>query len=194
MTHQGEKGRNNEHVLRKFLENNLPQRLTVSTGKVIAAGGQESEQIDLIIHDRLNTPALIDAHAWSLVPIESVYAVISVKTTINKHELEHALSSLQSVRNLPRTAALINQGNNIYSVDEKDVLRPRAFVFAFKSSWKTANSAEKSFCNVISNIDDSLRPNGISILNQCFIIRKAFRTETILFTKYPLMHFFFVFG
>lgn len=190
MSHSGERGRNNELVLAEFLKQNLPRRLTVSTGKVIAANGQESGQIDLIIHDRLNTPALMDAHAWSLVPVESVYAVISVKTTLTKPELGDALKSLQSVRALPRKAAVLFTDNQILSVDEASVLRPRAFVFAFKSSWTTAESAEKTFCDVIDGIDDSLRPNGVCILDQGFIVRKAFKTETILFPNYALMHFF----
>ena len=92
MSHAGEKGRNNELVLREFLNGALPKRFAVTTGKVIAVGGLESGQIDLIIHDRFHTPALMEAHAWSIVPIESVYAIISVKTTLDKEELRDALS------------------------------------------------------------------------------------------------------
>ena len=102
MSHSGEKGRNNELVLREFLNAALPRRFSVSTGKVVAVGGLESGQMDLIVHDRIHTPALLEAHAWSLVPIESVYAVISVKTTLDKKELRDAMSSIASVRALPR--------------------------------------------------------------------------------------------
>ena len=72
ISHVGEKGRNNEHVLSAFLNASLPKRYSVSTGKVVAAGGQESGQVDLIVHDRVNTPSLVEACVWSLVPIESV--------------------------------------------------------------------------------------------------------------------------
>lgn len=190
MSHPGEKGRSNEFVLAEFLKRNLPQRLAISTGKVIAADGQESGQIDLIIHDRLSTPALVDAHAWSLVPVESVYAVISVKTTLTKPELEDAARSIQTVRSLPRKAAIFFAGNQALNLDEQQVLRPRAFIFAFKSSWATAESAENTFRAVLNDIDDSLRPNGVCILDQCFIVRKPFSIETIRFPKYALMHFF----
>src|SRR6266581_3662444 len=78
MSHAGEKGRNNELVLREFLERTLAKRYSVSTGKVVSVRGHESGQVDLIVHDRLNTPALIEGRAWRLVPVESVYAVISV--------------------------------------------------------------------------------------------------------------------
>jgi len=42
MLHSGEKGRNNEAVIREFLTCNLPTRYAVSTGKVVGIGGTES--------------------------------------------------------------------------------------------------------------------------------------------------------
>jgi hypothetical protein len=188
MSHPGEKGKNNELVLLEFLRRHLPQRLSVSTGKVIAANGEESDQIDLIIHDRLNTPAFIDAHAWSIVPIESVFAVISVKTNLTKPELKHALKSIQSVRRLPNLAALMHKDGKFYEANK--VLKPRAFVFAYDSKWKNIDSLNKGFQDVLLEIDDSLRPNGLCVLKQSFIVRKAFKTETVSFNSQPLMHFF----
>lgn len=47
MSHQGEKGRNNEYVLGKFLERTLAKRYTVSTGKVVSVGGHESGQVEI---------------------------------------------------------------------------------------------------------------------------------------------------
>ena len=190
MSHSGEKGRNNELVLAEFLKLHLPQRYSVSTGKIVAVGGAESGQIDVIIHDRMNTPALVDARAWSLVPIEAVHAVISVKTTLTKTELRAALGSIQSVRNLPRKAAVIISGNVSQRIPEEAVLRPRGYVFAFKSDWKEAEGVEKAFVEVTTDINDELRPNGVCVLDQAFVIRKAFTLDTILFTEHVLMHFF----
>lgn len=68
MSHSGEKGRNNELVLGEFLERTLASRYTVSTGKVVSIGGHESGQMDLIVHDRMDTPALVEGRAWRLVP------------------------------------------------------------------------------------------------------------------------------
>ena len=190
MSHSGEKGRNNELVLAEFLKLHLPQRYTVSTGKVVAVGGSESGQIDVIIHDRMNTPALLDARAWSLVPVEAVHAVISVKTTLTKTELRDALGSIQSVRSLPRKAAAVIAGNVIQRVPEEAVLRPRAYVFAFKSDWQDAKGFEKAFVEVAGEINDDLRPNGACVLEQALVIRKPFTLETILFSEHALMHFF----
>lgn len=190
MTHQGEKGRNNELVLAEFLEKHLPKRYTVSTGKVVAVGGQESTQVDLIVHDRLNTPAFHIAKAWSLVPVETVCAVISVKTTLTRSELKDAIQSIQSVRALPRKAAFDLQGNKRVAIDEAKLLRSRAFVFAFKSSWVDANAAKKALTELLETIDDDLRPNGVCILDQCIMARKPFTTQLNTRTEHVLMHFF----
>jgi hypothetical protein len=190
MSHAGEKGRNNENILTVFLRRRLPKRYTVSTGKVIATGGSDSGQIDIIIHDREETPGFIDAHAWSLVPVESVYAVISVKTTLNKRELEESLQSIASVRSLTRKAALILKNGSFRPVVEKEVLRPRALVFAFKSGWKSFGACQDCFSEQLPNIHDDLRPNGICILDQGFVVRRAYTLELLPYTEHPLLHFF----
>jgi hypothetical protein len=190
MTHSGEKGRNNEKVLSAFLNEALPRRYSVSTGKVVAPGDKESGQIDLIVHDRLDTPALVDARAWSLVPVESTYAAISVKTTLANKDLRDALKSIASVRTLPREAAIKYDAGHKVTFKEDETLRPRGFVFAFKSSWSSPESADKAFRDSLRDVDDGVRPNAVCLLDQGLLIRKAFTTETIVFREHVLLHFF----
>lgn len=190
MSHAGEKGRNNELVLRKFLEQHLAKRYTVSTGKVISADGAESGQIDLIVHDRFNAPELVEAHAWRLVPVETVFAVISVKTTLDRRELGDAMASIASVRGLSRTGAVLRQVGQEFFIPEERVLRPAGFIFAFHSSWTSCDSANSTFKELLEQTEDTLRPNGVCILNQCFIPRTPYTTETRVFPDHALMHFF----
>jgi len=190
MSHSGEKGHNNELVLGEFLKRTLASRYTVSTGKVVSVGGHESGQIDLIVHDRMDTPALVEGRAWRLIPVESVYAVISVKTTLDKGELRDALKSVESVRALPRSAAILHLPSGVAEVPESQLLRPKGFVFAFKSSWSTPESADAAFRDLLPKVDDGYRPNAVCILDQCFMVRKAYTTETLVFREHALMHFF----
>ncbi len=190
MTNPGEKGRNNEHVLGAFLNDTLPRRYSVSTGKVVAAGGEESGQIDLIVHDRVNAPALVDARARSFVPVESTYASISVKTKLTKEEMRDALESIASARKLPRKAAIRYDTNHKITLREEDTLQPRGFVFGFKSSWTSPKSADNAFRELLRNVEDEVRPNAVCLLDQCLLIRRAFTTETIVFTEHVLLHFF----
>jgi hypothetical protein len=180
--HAGEKGRNNEQVLQRFLCNHLPQRFTVSTGKVVSSDGRMSRQIDLIIHDRLWTPALVNAEAWNLVPVESVRAVICVKTTLDKPELKDSMEVIQSVRELPRQPALVEPSAKL--------LRPRGLIFSFRSSWSSSEALDEAFKTLLEGFDDSFRPNAACALDQAFVVRRPFTCATLLFAQHPLLHFF----
>lgn len=190
MSHAGEKGRNNEAVLVEFLHRLLPTRYTISTGKVVAVGSAESGQVDVIIHDRLETPAFKDSHVWSLVPVESVHAVVSVKTTLTKAELRDAMKSLASVRSLPRKAATLEINGALAPVAEDKVLRPRAFVFAFRSEWSSAESASRAFVELLSEFEDEVRPNAVCALDQVHLVRRPYTIHVRAYSEHMLLHFF----
>lgn len=190
MTHPGEKGRNNELVLKTFLQDHLPQKYSLTTGKVVSANGKESSQTDIIIQDRLNSPAFIDARAFSIVPIESTYGIISVKTTIDKSELEDATAQVASVRALPQIGNFNYHLGMKIKAEPQQILTPRGFIFAFKSTWKSIDSVAGAFTEIITPIEDGLRPNCLCILDQVLIVRKPQTTEIIVRDQYPFLHFF----
>ena len=99
--HNLEKGLGGENALRGLLEDFLPSRLGVAKGKVVNFTGDMSRQCDVIIYDRLNCPRLfVDENKNQILPIEGVYAVIEVKTSLTKHTLTEAFENLNSVYNL----------------------------------------------------------------------------------------------
>ena len=167
ISHKGEKGKNNEQVLVEFLRRYLPQRYSVDTGFVVSSDGSQSSQTDIIIHDRINTPALFLGGASVLVPIETTYAVISVKTTLDKTQLADAVRQIESVRQLKNEASCIYSRGVVQKVPAPtdSVLRPRGFVFAYKTNWKKIDTINKAFLEVVEPIDDSHRPNGICIID-----------------------------
>src|ERR1700761_652466 len=82
--HKAELGRLNETHLVQLLRNYLPPRIGIGTG-FIASGGQDpqlSPQCDIVLYDALNNTPLYKSEAWSIYPIEMVYGVIEVKTTL----------------------------------------------------------------------------------------------------------------
>jgi len=173
--HAGETGRHNENVLKEFLRRHLPQRYAVTTGKVISSKGEMSDQIDIIIHDRLHVPALIlGGETWEIVPIEATYGVISVRTRLNASGLRECLNNIASVRQLPDPAQI----------------KPRSLIFGYESEWATCSSTKDYFVKALKEVDDSLRPHGLSVLEQCTITRKAYSLETMVFETNPLVHFF----
>ena len=190
MSHQGEKGRNNELVLAEYLRQHLPGKYAVTTGKVVSADGEESAQTDIIIHDRFNGAAFMTSHAWSIVPIESTRMVISVKTTLHRAELQDAIRQIESVRKLTQTAAIRYEHGMKHTISGGGLLRPRAMVFAFKSSWKEPTSLQTAFRELVDTVHDDYRPNAVCAVDQCIAIRNPYTTDTTLFTDHPLLHFF----
>jgi hypothetical protein len=99
--HNLEKGLGTERAIRSLLEDFLPAKYGVAKGKVVNFAGGMSRQCDVIIYDRLNCPKLfIDENENQILPIEGVYAVIEVKTSLTKHTLTEAFENLNSVYNL----------------------------------------------------------------------------------------------
>jgi hypothetical protein len=187
IAHAGEKGRNNEAVIREFLSRHLPERYKVSTGKVVSANGQLSQQVDVIIHDRWHTPGLKLAKEWSIVPIESVRAVVAVKTTLDRGTLREGMDNIRSVRCLPRSAALLGTAGG---TGANKILRPRGLIFGFQSGWATHDGLRAAFVDLLGDVDDSVRPNAVCALEQAFLVRRPYQTNLIDYIEYPLLHFF----
>jgi hypothetical protein len=53
-----------------------------------------------------------------------------------------------------------------------------------------AVAADNAFRELLSDVDDNPRPNAICLLDQGFIPRTPYTTNTRLFKQHALMHFF----
>lgn len=73
-----------EAVLREFLQEHLPRRVSVEEGFIIDPEGGLSKQCDIIIYDSHHHAPFYRAGQVVVVPVEAVIAVIEVKTSINK--------------------------------------------------------------------------------------------------------------
>lgn len=193
-SHAGEKGRNNENVLAKFLKLYLPERFSVATGQVVASDGTKSCQTDIIISDRFNTPALFLGNGSVLVPIETTYAVISVKTNLDKTELADAVQQIASVRRLKNEASFQYSRGVVTKIaaPEGQVLRPRGLVFAFKTRWRKVNTIDRCFRELIEPIEDDFRPNGLCVIDRCLIRRIPYKLDTRMYEDHPLLPFLHV--
>jgi hypothetical protein len=190
MSHMGEKGRNNERLLVDFLNRHLPMKYSVTTGKVVSAEGMESNQVDVIIRDRFHTPPFITSPVWDLVPVETVYAVISVKTTLDRSELDNAIQNIQSVRRLNQVAAEEYENESRRKIPPSDLLRTPGLIFSLTSSWQSIDATDKAFRKLIEPIEDDFRPNGVIIADACFIRRHAYKTTTAVHNEDALLRFF----
>lgn len=105
--HAGDKGENREHILREFLSNHLPKKYGVTKGEIIARTGERSHSADVIIYDAVNCPILY-SEKTSIVPVEGVYGVIEVKSSLSKAEFISAARQIESFKRLaPRDLGVI---------------------------------------------------------------------------------------
>jgi len=114
LTHPVAKGDAAEAEWIKMLSSYLPSRYCVDRAFVIDCNGNVSEQIDIVIYDRHYSPFILRQEGSTYIPAESIYAVIEVKPTLNKQNIQYASGKAQSVRKLKRTTAtIIHAGGKI---------------------------------------------------------------------------------
>lgn len=175
--HPGELGRINESHLVNFLRGYLPQKIGVSTGFIASGGGDgiQSPQCDIILYDAINNAPLYQSEAWSIFPIEMVYGVIEVKTTLGKTELADALKKCAKIRamatgknNAPNKKYLrlrpVEQRTTASFEVIESKLPPRFFIFAYKG-FEDAQKLKSACIEKWENQKDS-HLHGVCILNE----------------------------
>jgi len=100
--HHGERGEFRERVIADFLRPFLPACYGLSTGEVFSHDGQSSRQIDIIVHDALFGTVLFQDAESRLIPCESVYGSVEVKSQLTSDELKTALENVASLKRLSR--------------------------------------------------------------------------------------------
>lgn len=103
VAHRGEQGRENEVALQRVLESLLPKRIGVGTGLVIDRSDHYSKQADLILYDSADEPAILAQTTQLLFPIETVLAVIEVKTTFRSGDFEDCFEKRRCLNALEAT-------------------------------------------------------------------------------------------
>lgn len=101
-SHRLSAGENREDLVSDFLSGHLPKRFGVSSGLVISHDGVFSNQADLVVVDELNNAPLYAASKNKLWPVEAVYALIEVKTTLGPRDLSDAIAKCRKFKTLQR--------------------------------------------------------------------------------------------
>lgn len=87
LNHRLTKGELRELFLNDLLLNFLTDQFGTGTGVIVDSYGEESKQVDIIIYDKRILPPIIKNSNLGTYPIESVLAVIEVKSILGKREL-----------------------------------------------------------------------------------------------------------
>jgi len=98
--HTGEYGMYRESIVREFLKFIVPRSLDVSTGFLISTMNDVSSQCDIVIFDSHLTPLYQEGDRQRFYPVESVFCVGEVKSTLSKQDFAVALNKLAAVKAL----------------------------------------------------------------------------------------------
>jgi hypothetical protein len=98
--HRGVRGTEREGPVREFLQAHLPVRYSVGTGSIASATDNPGGQHDIVIADRQHSLLLLAATSASLFAIESVLAVVEVRSgpDLKLKKLGCSLQRLRSLR------------------------------------------------------------------------------------------------
>jgi hypothetical protein len=163
--HPTMKGDASEDSWREMLAHHLPRRYRVCRGVVVDSRGEQSDAIDVIIHDAHFCPLFLDRAGSCFVPAESVYAIFETKQALTASEVQYAGEKAESVRRLYRTSAPI--------VDRGESRPPRpvppilAGIVGLRAEW--ADGLGVAFKRSLSRLDaDQCLDLGCALANGAF--------------------------
>lgn len=100
--HKGAAGDHRESLVQRFLEDHLPNRFGVRQGFAISLDDWVSNQADVLIVDHENNAPLHAGESHELWPVESVFALIEVKTELSPRDIRDAVEKCRQFKQLNR--------------------------------------------------------------------------------------------
>jgi hypothetical protein len=107
--HPRDVGDAREEILRKFLKASgyLPARFAVSESRarVASTTGHVTGEMDIVFYDPIDSISLMRRDdIYEVLPVESVYGVIQIKSRLNKKEIKLGLENIAAFKRLDRQA------------------------------------------------------------------------------------------
>lgn len=152
--HPGVKGVAREDLLKKYLRDLIPEKYAISSGLIMDYKQICSKQQDFIIHNSFDFPNFFKTQTNTIIPIESVYATIEVKSSLNYTNLKEAMHNIESVRKLKKLESI---DSNVFFNNQ---ISPLGFIFAYTSRC----SLEKILLKVIEINKDININHQVSII------------------------------
>ena len=133
LAHPVSKGDASEKIWLELFQNYLPKRYQAEKAHIVDSNGDFSQQIDVVIFDRQDSPFIFTYEGETIVPAESVYAVFEAKQTINAELVRYAQEKVQSVRKLYRTSLPIPHAGGTYPA--KPPIQVLGGILTLESDW-----------------------------------------------------------
>lgn len=172
-------GASRERIYAEFLRQHAPSKCNVFFGGfVFGEDGTESKQLDVII--TTDTTPKFDFHnpsgsGKSFSPIEGTLGVVSIKSTLNKNELEDALTGIASV---PLTAPLTGRVGGLLTITGYEDWPYKVVYSSDGIAGETLLSHLNDFYSRNPQIPTHRKPNLIHVAGK-YIIMRAIKGMTI---------------
>jgi len=133
LPHEGLKGSENEQALADILKSFLPPRYGVESNVlIIDRNGSVSRQCDIVVYNAEKFPR----YFRKVYPIEIVYAIVEVKTSLTKQQVDIALENEAALRALEFYPMLTNYWQTKTKTDSISHVPPVHCIFGYRSETK----------------------------------------------------------
>ncbi|WP_348813799.1 DUF6602 domain-containing protein [Flavobacterium maritimum] len=102
--HNATKGGLRENLLINFFKKLIPEGLDITSGIICDAKGKSSNQTDFIVYDKSTLPRILLDKEISIIPIETVYIIAEIKTTLRTSDLEQIKTARENFNKLELAA------------------------------------------------------------------------------------------
>lgn len=168
------KGTSREEVLKKYLEDIIPNRYAVGTGLVVDSDENQSNQQDFFLYNSFDSPSIIRYESFQIVPIESVFCTIEIKSNLTVKELEKSVENIKSVRSLNKCP----YNPNLFKFENSN--NTVGFIFAYSCSMSLEKLAKK-LSELNSNIISNHQISAICVLDKGLIVNvEPYELSTVL--------------
>jgi hypothetical protein len=170
LPHAGERGANDEERCRNFLNRVLPRRYTLGTGFIVSSepGSTASPQQDIVIYDDFTNSPLHRELSAFVFPIEIVYGTVEVKGLLQPQDLAPTLESIGKTRQLSMRCwyERVTDSKGRFLKFEQFCIKhaPRAFIFAFNTTYKTLEGLRDALATEIERVKTA-HLHGIVVLS-----------------------------
>jgi len=161
--HAGQTGNEVEDIIRKFLNDHLPQRFRAASAFLIDSENTASRQCDVAIYDAVGAPVLRSSAVQQILPVDHVAAVIEVKSLLDKEQLADAYEKIASCKRLKKTP--LSEIDRAATGSTLVTISTMGIVFAFGSRTSLDTLAENAK-ELNAEYDSTLWPDLVCVLDK----------------------------
>ena len=144
--HSGIKGDERAEALASFLQTRLPPAFGIATGEAIDRYDSKTGQLDIIIYDRTATQPVHAGRRSQIHPCEAVYAVIEVKSVLNRTHVKTCVTAADKIRRLrPFNAKFVDARKDGAPAAKSDEHRCMFIAFGYATDLAKTDWLQKEY-------------------------------------------------